>query len=209
MTVCNSCRYCEGLCAVFPAMEMRRAFPGRRSQLSRQPLPRLRRLLRRLPVLAAARVRRQRAARARAGARRVLRGLRVAARARAAVRAQRAGDQPRGGACRRGVHRRLCRPGTTVRAVRHAHRAGRVLPTDAACRDGVAVRAAFLYAIVAIAMGVRAFWRDIGDPVAVEWRLALAGDRAMPQRCAISMAAASAATTTTNGRTTAAGSIIT
>ncbi|WP_196259623.1 tricarballylate utilization 4Fe-4S protein TcuB [Pelagibacterium limicola] len=25
-TVCNSCRYCEGLCAVFPAMEMRRAF---------------------------------------------------------------------------------------------------------------------------------------------------------------------------------------
>jgi citrate/tricarballylate utilization protein len=27
MTVCNSCRYCEGLCAVFPAMEMRRVFP--------------------------------------------------------------------------------------------------------------------------------------------------------------------------------------
>lgn len=26
MTVCNSCRYCEGLCAVFPAMELRRAF---------------------------------------------------------------------------------------------------------------------------------------------------------------------------------------
>ena len=26
MTVCNSCRYCEGLCAVFPAMEMRTAF---------------------------------------------------------------------------------------------------------------------------------------------------------------------------------------
>src|SRR5215468_9638927 len=26
MTVCNSCRYCEGLCAVFPAMEMRRIF---------------------------------------------------------------------------------------------------------------------------------------------------------------------------------------
>jgi citrate/tricarballylate utilization protein len=26
MTVCNSCRYCEGLCAVFPAMEMRREF---------------------------------------------------------------------------------------------------------------------------------------------------------------------------------------
>jgi citrate/tricarballylate utilization protein len=27
MTVCNACRYCEGLCAVFPAMELRRAFP--------------------------------------------------------------------------------------------------------------------------------------------------------------------------------------
>ncbi|MBV8427413.1 MAG: tricarballylate utilization 4Fe-4S protein TcuB [Hyphomicrobiales bacterium] len=26
MTICNSCRYCEGLCAVFPAMEMRQAF---------------------------------------------------------------------------------------------------------------------------------------------------------------------------------------
>jgi citrate/tricarballylate utilization protein len=27
MTICNACRYCEGLCAVFPAMEMRRACP--------------------------------------------------------------------------------------------------------------------------------------------------------------------------------------
>jgi citrate/tricarballylate utilization protein len=27
MNVCNSCRYCEGLCAVFPAMEFRRDFP--------------------------------------------------------------------------------------------------------------------------------------------------------------------------------------
>ncbi len=27
MAVCNACRYCEGLCAVFPAMEMRREFP--------------------------------------------------------------------------------------------------------------------------------------------------------------------------------------
>lgn len=26
MTICNSCRYCEGLCAVFPAIEMRRQF---------------------------------------------------------------------------------------------------------------------------------------------------------------------------------------
>ena len=26
MEVCNACRYCEGFCAVFPAMERRRAF---------------------------------------------------------------------------------------------------------------------------------------------------------------------------------------
>ena len=26
MAVCNACRYCEGVCAVFPAMEARRAF---------------------------------------------------------------------------------------------------------------------------------------------------------------------------------------
>jgi citrate/tricarballylate utilization protein len=26
LTICNACRYCEGLCAVFPAMEMRRTF---------------------------------------------------------------------------------------------------------------------------------------------------------------------------------------
>lgn len=28
MTICNACRYCEGLCAVFPAMERRRTFAG-------------------------------------------------------------------------------------------------------------------------------------------------------------------------------------
>ena len=27
MVICNACRYCEGYCAVFPAMEQRRAFP--------------------------------------------------------------------------------------------------------------------------------------------------------------------------------------
>jgi citrate/tricarballylate utilization protein len=26
MTICNSCRYCEGICAVFPAIELRRSF---------------------------------------------------------------------------------------------------------------------------------------------------------------------------------------
>jgi len=28
MTVCNACRYCEGFCAVWPAMEFRRKFPA-------------------------------------------------------------------------------------------------------------------------------------------------------------------------------------
>ncbi|PWU00541.1 MAG: tricarballylate utilization protein TcuB [Terriglobia bacterium] len=28
LTICNACRYCEGYCAVFPAMEHRRAFAG-------------------------------------------------------------------------------------------------------------------------------------------------------------------------------------
>jgi citrate/tricarballylate utilization protein len=28
LTICNACRYCEGFCAVFPAMELRRVFSG-------------------------------------------------------------------------------------------------------------------------------------------------------------------------------------
>ena len=45
MTICNACRYCEGLCAVFPAMEMRRTFAAGDLDLSRQSLPPVRRLL--------------------------------------------------------------------------------------------------------------------------------------------------------------------
>ena len=43
--------------------------------------------------------------------------------------------------------------------------------------------AAFLYAIVALAMGVRAFWRDIGEPVGMlaDAALALAGDEGRRQ----------------------------
>ena len=26
LTICNACRYCEGFCAVFPAMELRQSF---------------------------------------------------------------------------------------------------------------------------------------------------------------------------------------
>ena len=29
LTICNACRYCEGFCAVFPAMELRRSFAAR------------------------------------------------------------------------------------------------------------------------------------------------------------------------------------
>ena len=42
--------------------------------------------------------------------------------------------------------------------------------------------AAFLYAILALAMGVRAFWRDIGEPIGglADPPLAVAGDARMP-----------------------------
>ena len=182
---------------------------GRRSQLPRQSLPFLRRLLRRLPVLAAARVRRQRAARAGAGAQRVLRGLCVAARARADVRAQRAGDQHRGGAERRGVHSRLCGVARRERDLRHAYRAGRVLQTDAAQRDGAGCSGS-----CSSTRSSRSRWACAPSGAISAIRCgssrARCGRRsATPAPCAISMAAASAATITTSGRTTAASSIIT
>ena len=62
MVICNACRYCEGYCAVFPAMELRRDLHRARPRLPGQPLLRLPRLLLRLPVRAAARIRGQRAA---------------------------------------------------------------------------------------------------------------------------------------------------
>ena len=63
MEICNACRYCEGFCAVFPAMTLKREFADGDLALSRQSLPQLPRLLLRLPVRAAARMGRQRAAR--------------------------------------------------------------------------------------------------------------------------------------------------
>ena len=180
MTVCNSCRYCEGLCAVFPAMEMRRALRRRRSQLPRQSLPWLRRLLRRLPVLAAARIRRQRAADAGRGAGRFLRRLCLAARARRPVRAQR----PRDRAHRRAERRALFILGFVAwhdPAVLSARRPEpgafyRLMPHNAMA---ALFGAALLYAIVAIAMSVRRFWRDIGAAAAhaAEAARALAGDQ--------------------------------
>ena len=43
MTICNACRYCEGYCAVFPAMEKRLTFSDGRHELSGESLPQLRR----------------------------------------------------------------------------------------------------------------------------------------------------------------------
>ena len=177
MTVCNSCRYCEGLCAVFPAMEMRRAFPdGDLNYLANlchgcgacyvdcqfSPphefdvnVPRVLAQVRNESYAAYA----------------------VAARSRAGIRPQRAG---RSASWRRlrvaafilgfaawhdrsvlfGTH---TGPGAFYKLMPHA---------AMAWLFGLA----FLYAIVAMALGLRAFWRDIGDPVAARWRLALAGD---------------------------------
>ena len=80
--------------------------PRRRRSLPGEPVPQLRGMLLRLPVRAAARIRRERAARVRAGARRVLPGLRVAHGAVGPVRAQRARGRGHRGGERRGVRDR-------------------------------------------------------------------------------------------------------
>ena len=69
MEVCNACRYCEGFCAVFPAMELRREFAAGDLNYLANLCHSCTRLLLRLPVRAAARVRHQRAPRAGRGAR--------------------------------------------------------------------------------------------------------------------------------------------
>ena len=115
MTVCNSCRYCEGLCAVFPAMEMRRAFSdGDLNYLANlchacgacytdcQFSPPHEFNVNVPQTLAH-------------GARRILRRLCLAARLRRRVRAQRPRHQPHRRAQRRGLHLRLCRLSTTGR----------------------------------------------------------------------------------------------
>ena len=134
MTICNACRYCEGLCAVFPAMEMRRTFARRRPQLSRQSLPRLRRLLFRLPVFAAARIQRQRAGRVHQAAQRQLRGLRLAGCLFRRLRQQRPCRHLARGAEHGRLHRRLCRLVGSGGAVGAQCR--RFLQSDAAFCDG-------------------------------------------------------------------------
>ena len=168
MTVCNSCRYCEGLCAVFPAMEMRRTFPdGDLNYLANlchgcgacyvdcqfSPphefnvnVPR---------VLCA-------------GAGAILRRLCLAARAVRPVFERNGLAISLIAALSVAAFiarlRRLARPGG---AVRRPHRAGRLLPADAAQRDGRCSSARRSSTPSSRScMGMRTFWRDIGEPAA-------------------------------------------
>jgi citrate/tricarballylate utilization protein len=59
MTICNACRYCEGYCAVFPAMEQRRVFTKADLTYLANLCFDCRDCYLRLPVCAAARVWRQ------------------------------------------------------------------------------------------------------------------------------------------------------
>ena len=211
MTVCNSCRYCEGLCAVFPAMEMRRAFSdGDLNYLANlchgcgacytdcQFSPPHEFNVNVPKTLAMARAE-------------FLRGLCLAARLRRRVRAQRPRHQPDRGAQRRRLHLRLCRlPRPAVLFGVHTGPGAfyKLMPHNAMA---ALFGAAFLYAIVALGHG-RA------RVLARHRRARRHDDRcrrrccrrsAMPASCAISTAAASAASTRTTARPTAASSITT
>jgi len=166
MTVCNACRYCEGLCAVFPAMEMRRAFSdGDLNYLANlchscgacyvdcQFSPPHEFNVNVPAVLAKARNESYAAyawPRALSGlfARN---GLAIAVVAALSVAAFILGfaalNDPN---VLFGVH---SGPGAFYRLMPH---------TAMASLFG----AAFLYAVLAMAMGLRAFWRDIGEPAA-------------------------------------------
>ena len=71
--ICNSCRYCEGYCAVFPGNRAPHRFRPRRSGLPGESMPQLRRVLLSVPIRAAARVRGQHSADVGASATRVVR----------------------------------------------------------------------------------------------------------------------------------------
>jgi citrate/tricarballylate utilization protein len=168
MTVCNSCRYCEGLCAVFPAMEMRRAFSdGDLNYLANlchacgacytdcQFSPPHEFNVNVPKVLAVARAESWAAyvwPRAFAGtfARNGLVISLVAALSVAAFIFGFAALHDR--QVLFGVH---TGPGAFYKLMPHNAMAA-------------LFGAAFLYAIVALIMGVRAFWRDIGEPVGMK-----------------------------------------
>jgi citrate/tricarballylate utilization protein len=168
MTVCNSCRYCEGLCAVFPAMEMRRSFTdGDLNYLANlchscgacysdcQFSPPHEFNVNVPKTLAVARSESYAAyvwPRAFAGVF-ARNGLAIAVIAALSVAAFIFGfaalNDPQ---VLWGIH---TGPGAFYQLMPHNAMAA-------------LFGAAFLYAIAALAMGVRAFWRDIGEPVAMK-----------------------------------------
>ncbi len=186
MTVCNSCRYCEGLCAVFPAMEMRRSFSdGDLNYLANlchgcgacytdcQFSPPHEYNVNVPQTFAVARAESYAAyawPRAFSGlfARN---GLAIALIAALSVAAFIFGFAALNDhAVLYGVH---TGPGAFYQLMPHNAMAA-------------LFGAAFLYAIVALVMGVRAFWRDIGEPVGEAGRrIAVAGD-ARRRRVALS-----------------------
>lgn len=167
MTVCNSCRYCEGLCAVFPAMEMRRSFAdGDLNYLANlchacgacyvdcQFAPPHEFQVNVPQTLAAVRADSYRRYAWPAALAPIFdrNGLWIALIAALGVAVFIAGFVAwNDAAVLFGTH---TGPGAFYR----------LMPHDAM----VAVfGAAFLYAILALAMGLRAFWRDIGEPAAM------------------------------------------
>jgi len=165
MTVCNSCRYCEGLCAVFPAMEMRRAFSdGDLNYLANlchgcgacytdcqfSPphefnvnVPRTLAIARNESYAAYAWPRAFAGLFARNG---VVISAIAALSVAAFIYGFAAANDP---AVFQGVN---TGPGAFYKLMQHNAMAA-------------LFGAAFLYAILALIMGVRAFWRDIGEPV--------------------------------------------
>ncbi|NEU97757.1 tricarballylate utilization 4Fe-4S protein TcuB [Bradyrhizobium uaiense] len=168
MTVCNSCRYCEGLCAVFPAMEMRRAFSdGDLNYLANlchacgacytdcqfSPphefnvnVPKTLAVARAESYAAYAWPRAFSGAFARNG---LVISLIAALSVAAFIFGFAAINDP---GVLTGIH---TGPGAFYRLMPHNAMA-------------LLFGAALLYAIVALAMGVRAFWRDIGEPVGMK-----------------------------------------
>ena len=209
MTICNACRYCEGFCDVFPAMEKRRSnsprpistiWPTSATTAG--------------PAMPPASSRRRMSSRSMCRRRWPWRAPNptppiVAARLLRAVRTQRPCHRRDRGAQRGGVHSRLRRLQRPAGSVWNSHRTGRLLCADAAQRDGAIVRR-----VVPLRHGragdgcarLLARHRRAGRD-ARGCALAVAGDRGMPESCAISMVAGSAASTTTSGRATGARSI--
>ncbi len=139
MTVCNACRYCEQYCPVFPAMEQRLTFREGRPQLPREPLPQLRRVSLRVPVRAAARVRRSTCrGRWHASASARTRSMLAAGAGRGVQASQPGHRAAAGGGVDRGDVRRHA-GGERPRLVEPGRRR-RFLRGDAARRDGHAVR---------------------------------------------------------------------